>query len=110
MLAIILTIIIAIRFYKVAREHNRSGIAWALIAVITFLGIQILVGLIFGFTIALGQEFGGWKEDLNGKSSAIANIIGMILSLIGILTISNYLNKISDGSSIDSPPEPPKFR
>lgn len=48
---------------QLARERNRSALAWSLIAIGAWIGSELFVGLIYGLIQAIGIEFWGWPEN-----------------------------------------------
>lgn len=109
MIGIALLIIIAIRIYKTAKRSGRNAILWTIAAIGIYLGIQIGVVVGCGIISVFGQELLGWSENYFNKYILLINGISVILSLLGILILSNYISRIPKEETFIEPPPPPRF-
>lgn len=102
--------ILAIWFgYKKARDTGRNAFLWAAISGGVFLGIQFAVALALGVLGAIGQQFWGWQIDERGGFNILVSIIAVVLSLVGLMLVFKYLDRVPDEGPPDSPPPPPTF-
>ncbi|MDG1261191.1 MAG: hypothetical protein P8H59_02075 [Flavobacteriales bacterium] len=85
MLSIIIAIVVARQFMSAAEKFNRTKGLWAVIGVVTFIGSQLLMGVILGlFFLSDG--------DLDVGNSLAINLVGLALGT-GIAFLVLYLMK-----------------
>ena len=85
MLSIIIAIVVARQFMSAAEKFNRTKWLWAVIGVVTFIGSQLLMGVILGlFFLSDG--------DLDVGNSLAINLVGLALGT-GIAFLVLYLMK-----------------
>jgi membrane protein implicated in regulation of membrane protease activity len=95
--------------YKKGRDSGRSGVLWAFICGLTFIGAQILVAIGFGAFIGIGIELWGWKETLYDDLTWVITIVSIAASVVPLLLIFRYLDRIPDQPIPTAPPPPPIF-
>jgi hypothetical protein len=93
-----------------ARERNRSALAWSLIGVAAWLGSELIVLFGFGIIYGIGVEVMGWPEQLPAGLRLIM-YVAAIAAAIGGVTIARRIlyAKSRDNSYFPAPPPPPKF-
>jgi hypothetical protein len=69
MLLIFILIAISRSFYTLAFGKGRSGASWATIGIATYFGVQILIGLVIGFS---GGDYDGNDIGMNLLVAAIS--------------------------------------
>ncbi|MBD0371014.1 MAG: hypothetical protein ICV60_09285 [Pyrinomonadaceae bacterium] len=92
-----------------ARERNRSALAWSLIGVGAWLAGEFIV--IFGFSIIYGIGIAafGWPEDLPGGLRLIMYIAAIAAAIGGVTIARRILAAKSRDNSFPLPPPPPQF-
>jgi hypothetical protein len=108
MIAIIFLIIATIFVYRTARDNGYNAILWAVITVITFLGVQLAVGFLIGIIFGLGMAAFGWSETSLTNNAFVFNLIALAASIGSVMLILRHVNKIPDDEPANVPP-PPKF-
>ena len=102
--------ILAIWFgYKKARDTGRNPYLWAAICGVTFIGVQLLVSVGFGVLIAIGIEAFGWKETTYDDYSLVGTLFSIGASIVALIILFRYLDRVTDDGSVDLPPPPPIF-
>lgn len=102
--------ILAIWFgYKKARDSGRNGVAWGAICGAAFIGVQLVFGLIIGVGIGVGIAAFGWSQDTFETYSILITVGALVPSIITILLIFKYLDRIPEKPANDLPPPPPTF-
>ena len=102
--------ILAIWFgYKKARDTGRNAFLWAAISGGVFLGIQFGVALALGVLAGIGQELWGWEIDEKGGFNILVSLVALVLSVVGLMLVFRYLDKVPDEGPVESPPPPPTF-
>ncbi|MEP6944400.1 MAG: hypothetical protein ABJA02_00665 [Acidobacteriota bacterium] len=105
-----LLIILAIWFgYKKARNSGRNPFYWAAIAGGVFLGAQLAVGLGFGVLFGFAQEVWGWTDEKVAGYNSLLGIPAIIASVIALLLVFRYLDKVPATPVQTEPPPPPDF-
>ena len=95
--------------YKKARDTGRNKFAWAAISGGVFLGIQFVVAFALGVLAVIGQQLWGWDIAERGVFNALVSIIAVVLSVIGLMLVFKYLDRVPDEAPLDRPPPPPDF-
>lgn len=102
-------IIATIFIYKTANQNGYNAILWSVIAVVTFFGVQLLLGIIVGIVLAIGMLYAGWTPDSLFGLSMIINLVTLALSVGSVLLILRYVNQIRDDEFVNAPPPPTDF-
>ena len=106
----LLAIVFAYLAYKRASDSGRNGIVWAIIAVVTFIGTQILVGLAAALVLVFVALALSWPETHINDYEILLNIIGIIAGIGAGSLVIWYLGRVPEAdTNINSPPPPPKF-
>lgn len=102
--------ILAIWFgYKKARDTGRNGVLWGAISGVTFIGVQLLVSLGFGFVIGIGVALWGWNESLYNDMTWVITIVAIVASIFALWLLFRFLDRVQDQEMVDAPPPPPTF-
>jgi len=102
--------ILAIWFgYKKAKDTGRNPYLWAAICGGAFIGIQIAVAVGAGVFIAMGVEIAGWDEGLYDTYSWLISLASIGCSIIGLLLLFRYLDRVPQEAVVYEPPPPPTF-
>lgn len=106
----ILAILFAYWGYKKADETGRNKILWAIVMAVTFIGVQLIAGIIIGLVLAAGVGLWGWSENAFETYYWPLNIFGVALS-VGVCSGILYLLGRSPAIAMEdsAPPPPPTF-
>ncbi|HKS28844.1 MAG TPA: hypothetical protein VJS44_13550 [Pyrinomonadaceae bacterium] len=92
-----------------ARERNRSALAWSLIGIAAWLGAEIIVIMTFVLIYEIGVVLMGWPEEMPALPR-LAMYVAAIAAAIGGVTIAKrILSSKSRDNSFPMPPPPPQF-
>lgn len=94
--------------YEKAKQKNRRSLRWALIALGTFIGTQILVAGSIGFILGFGEEHWGWSGNLFEKHEIHITIASLLASAFANWLALRPLNRIPN-EYFSEPPLPPTF-
>jgi hypothetical protein len=109
-------------FYRVpkmmsalARERNRSAVAWSLLGIGAWIGAELSVGFGIGIMYALGTMFWGWEREMPTSLRFFSYALAFG-SAIGAFSLVRYIlyKKSSHPSEshpglLTPPPPPPQF-
>ncbi|MBL8180395.1 MAG: hypothetical protein JNL64_02155 [Blastocatellia bacterium] len=98
--------------YKRGAASGRNGALWSIICGFSFLGTQIVMGLVLGLTVAIGSELWGWNERVLDEKPWIALLLAVVpsfLVLFGLIWWLERYPKIDEAELPDQPPPPPTF-
>lgn len=100
---------------RLARERNRSALAWSLIGIGAWLGAEFIVAFSFGIIYALGAMFLGWERDMT-VGWQVLSYIAALAAAIGSATLAQRIlyskspdRSDSHASLLAPPPPPPEF-
>jgi hypothetical protein len=111
----IFAIVVAIWAYRRANENGRNGLLWALAAVATWIGTQLIVSVGAGIAAGMGIELLGWPEDLYDSSgfTAAITILAIVMSILATWLLFKFMSRPVDAEPIPvgspEPPPPPVF-
>lgn len=95
---------------RLARERNRSAIAWSLIGIGTWIAAEIVVGFTLGLFYAIGAELWGWPARSPGFSFLVY-VLALVGALVSVTIVSRILTrKPREESFLPPPPPPQEFR
>lgn len=102
--------ILAIWFgYKKARDTGRNGVLWGAICGATFIGVQFLVSFGVSILVGVGIAVWGWKETLYDDLTWVITLAAIIASVVALLVLFKFLDRIPEEPIVDEPPPPPTF-
>ena len=105
----ILSILAFIWGYRKGRDTGRNAWLWCIICGFTFIGTQLIVGGASGVFIGFGIAFWGWQDDLFDKLYIPIEIMCIVASIIALLLVFRYLDKVPREPIYSNPPAPPRF-
>lgn len=105
----LLTIFAIIFGYRKARDTGRNPVLWAAICGGAFIGTQLMVTFGAGIVIGLGVALLGWKESLFDDLTWVITLVAIVLSVVVLLLLFRYLDRIPPEESQIAPPPPPRF-
>ncbi|MFL6230406.1 MAG: hypothetical protein ACJ741_16660 [Pyrinomonadaceae bacterium] len=100
---------------RLARERNRSAVAWSLIGIGAWIGAELTVAFGFGIIYALGSIFFGWEQEMTtgwkllSYVAALAAAIGAVSIVHRILLSKSPTRPDPRASFLTPPPPPPEF-
>lgn len=94
---------------SLARERNRSPVVWSLLAIGAWLGAELCVALIVGFTYGLGVAVWGWSEEIPPVLTLVTYVVALAAALGSFALVRRILKSKSRDESYPLPPPPPTF-
>lgn len=92
-----------------ARERNRSAVAWSLIGIAAWIGSEFIVMFGFGIIYGLGIALWGWPEELPAGARLFVYIAAIAAAIGGLTIVRRILSSKSREVSYPLPPPPPQF-
>jgi hypothetical protein len=93
---------------RLAKERNRSAVAWSVVGILTWIGAEFLIFFAAGFIYALGADRWDWPE-LESGGLRFALYIVALVAAIGSFTIVRSVLKSLPKIGELPPPPPPYF-
>jgi hypothetical protein len=93
---------------RLARERNRSALAWSLIGIGAWIGAEVVVVFALGVVHAVGSLMWGWPRQSSGFS-VLTYVLALVSALISVTVVSRILVGKSREESFEIPPPPPEF-
>ena len=115
LLGIIAIIVFSLQVYKTAADTGRSPAVWAALTVCVGFAFQFVFPLFIGLAIGIYMIVSGTPPEAAFNTFGLGFIIEiacLVLSIIGMIFVSNQVAKIPDDppvSAISPPPPPPQF-
>ena len=109
MLPIVFIIVIAVYIFRTAKQYDRNPYLWTGAAVVTFFGIQILLGFLIGIVLAVGMLTLGWSETIFEENTFFISVVCAIPAFIAVWFISKRVSVVRDEPEQIQPP-PPDFQ
>ena len=94
---------------RLARERNRSAIAWSLLGIAVWIGAELVVMFGFGMLYGLGILIFNWPEDIPAGLKLLAYVVALLGALGSVTLLSRILRRLSVEESFAPPPPPPDF-
>jgi hypothetical protein len=101
---------------RLARERNRSAVAWSLLGIAAWVGAEFVVMLGAGIIYGLGSIFLGWEEEMPAGVRILSYVLALAAALGGVALVRRILSSKSPdhpGSPdrfATPPPPPPEFK
>ena len=92
---------------RLARERNRSAIAWSFIGIGAWIGAELVVGFTAGLIHVIGVELWGWPSQSSGFS-LLVYVIALAGALVSVTVVSRILTRKPRAESFLPPPPPPR--
>ena len=94
---------------RLARERNRSALAWSLIGVGAWLGTEFVVLFGAGLIYGLGTVLLGWPEKIPGGLQFLLYILALCAAITSVTLVQQFLRSRTEEKFVQLPPPPPKF-
>jgi hypothetical protein len=92
---------------RLAREQNRSAIAWSLIGIGTWIATELVVGFSVALFYGIGVALWGWPSRSQGFNF-FAYVIALVAALGSVTIVSRILTRKPRDESFLPPPPPPQ--
>ena len=93
---------------RAARERNRSALAWSLIGIGTWIGVELFV--IFTFTFFYQFVVAGdWTDPIPAGFRFVSYLLALIAALLAVTGLTRWLESQRPAYRYPSPPPPPTF-
>jgi hypothetical protein len=92
-----------------ARERNRSALAWSLIGIGAWLGAEFIVLFGFGVIYGIGVAALGWPEEFPPVLRLIMYVAAIAAAIGGVTIARRILTAKPRDDSFPLPPPPPQF-
>lgn len=96
------------RMTQLARERNRSALAWSVMAIGAWIGTELAIFAGFGFIYALGMELWGWEEP-SPAAQFIIYLLALGAAILSVTVVFRILRAKPRHDVFPTPPPPPKF-
>ena len=92
---------------RLARERNRSALAWSLLGIGTWISAEMFVILTLTFIYQIGVATADWIEPEPAGLRFATYLLGLVAALLAVTGLTRLLD--SKRSSSQVPPPPPTF-
>jgi purine-cytosine permease-like protein len=112
--AFIFVLVAPFYVYKNAKQNGHNTVLWTIISIVAGIGVQIVIPMIVGITIAIYWTLKGYSDDeidiaIQGPGR-IVGIVSMIASVAGVVFVMKKVNTIPEEAFLTvQPPPPPTF-
>jgi hypothetical protein len=94
---------------RLAREQNKSALAWSFIGIGAWIAAELIVVLIFGAIYSFGMGLWGWPENLPGWLQLVVYVLALAAGGLALMMVERALDSKSRVKTYPVPPPPPKF-
>ena len=100
---------------QLARERNRSAVAWSLLGVAAWIAAEFGVALCFGVVYGVGAIFFGWEPEMSAGARVLLYVTSLAAAIGGFTLVRHVLLRKSAHPSqshpslLTPPPPPPQF-
>ena len=95
---------------RLARERNRSALAWSLIGIGAWVGAEFAVALGIGLIYGLSAFFMGWPEEVPPGLRLMTYILALIAAIVSVTLVKRILRSKDANQTLPLPPAPPSFQ
>jgi hypothetical protein len=92
---------------RIAREQNRSPVAWSLLGIGTWIGAEIFVVFTLTFIYQVGVAAADWVEPEPAGLRFVTYLVALVAALLAVTGLNRWLE--SKRPSPYQPPPPPTF-
>lgn len=105
----ILAILFAVLGYKKAADTGRNKALWAFLMAVSFIGVQVVAGLVIGVVIGLGVVIFGWSETVFEDFYWPISMAGVAIGAAVCASMLYLLGRSAKTEEIEAPPPPSQF-
>jgi len=89
--------------YKKAKETGRNPLLWSIAAGVTFIGVQVFIGVMIGLFLGFGIVAFGWSESIFDDYEIVFTIVAAIGSLVVLMQLLKYIaTPIAEPTDVNS--------
>lgn len=96
------------RMTQLARERNRSAVAWSALGIASWIGSEVGVFVAAGIVYGVGYELWGWEEPSAGAQLVIY-FLALGTAILSVAIIFRILKSKPTQHAFPAPPPPPQF-
>jgi hypothetical protein len=93
---------------RVAREQNRSALAWSLIGIATWIGAEMVVVFTLTVIYQIGVEMGDWTDPEPAGLRFVTYLMGLVAAVLAVTALTRFLES-KRPIRYQPPPPPPVF-
>jgi hypothetical protein len=95
---------------RLARERNRSALAWSLIGVAVWIGSEFAVAVGLGLIYGVGAWLFGWPDEISPGLRFVLYIAALGAAIASLTIVRRILCSRSRDQALPLPPPPPIFK
>jgi hypothetical protein len=92
-----------------ARERNRSALAWSLIGMGAWIGAEFAVAITLGLLYGFAGLFLEWPDEIPVGLRLLTYILALGAAILSITLVKRFLSSKPFEQSLPLPPPPPSF-
>ena len=94
---------------QLARERNRSAVAWSLIGVGAWLGAELVALVGAGLIYGAGTAIFGWPQKISPGLQFLLYILALCVAITSVTLVRWFLRSRTEEKYVSLPPPPPSF-
>jgi hypothetical protein len=94
---------------RLARERNRSALAWSLLGMGTWIGTEMFVVFTFALIYQVGIITDDWTDPIPPGLRFMVYVLALLAALFAVTLLQRYLRSKSATPYEPAPPPPPTF-
>lgn len=94
---------------RLAREQNRSALAWSLVGIGAWIGAEVVVIFTLTSIYQIGVIMAGWTEQEPAGLRFLTYLLALVAALITVTIVSRVLSSKRKDKPLPAPPPPPTF-
>ena len=94
---------------QLARERNRSAVAWSLIGVGAWLGAELVALVGAGLIYGAGTAIFGWPRKISPGLQFLLYILALCAAITSVTLVRWFLRSRTEEKQVSLPPPPPSF-
>jgi len=106
MLPIIFAIVSSIFVFRTARDNGFNAVGWTIASIAGFILIQFAIALFIGILMGIGIAVLDWSPSIVDDYSLLIGIVALIPSVIYVLLIMKYVNRVPDSGPVTKRNDP----
>jgi hypothetical protein len=94
---------------KLARERNRSALAWSFLAIGAWIGAELVVFLTVGIAYGTGSVLFGWQQGIPPGLNLFSYLAALAAAIGSVTLLRRILSARPAERAFPAPPPPPEF-